>query len=59
MAIASKNKGKRGGARVITYLFWVNEESGKIYLLTMYDKGEQSSISEKAIEHLKRKHGLP
>jgi hypothetical protein len=58
MAIVSKNKGKRGGARVITYLFLVNEESGKIYLLTIYDKGEQNSISEKAIEHLKRKYEL-
>jgi len=40
MAISSKNKGKRGGARIITYHILINEEQGKIYLLTIYDKGE-------------------
>jgi mRNA-degrading endonuclease RelE of RelBE toxin-antitoxin system len=58
MAIASKNKGKRGGARVITCHFLVDEENGKIYLLTIYDKGEQDSISEKTIERLKHENGL-
>jgi mRNA-degrading endonuclease RelE of RelBE toxin-antitoxin system len=59
MAIASKNKGKRGGARVITYHFLIDEKSEKIYLLTIYDKGEHDSISPKTIEHLKSKNGLP
>jgi mRNA-degrading endonuclease RelE of RelBE toxin-antitoxin system len=58
MAIASKNKGKSGGARVITYNFWVDEASSKIYLLTIYDKGEQSSISGKEIRELKQATGL-
>ncbi|MDR2626750.1 MAG: type II toxin-antitoxin system RelE/ParE family toxin [Dysgonamonadaceae bacterium] len=58
MAIASKNKGKSGGARVITYNFWVNEANSKIYLLTIYDKGEQSSISKKEIRELKQANGL-
>lgn len=59
MAIASKNKGKRGGARVITYYFLIDVENVKIYLLTIYDKGEQGSISKTTIEHLKRKNELP
>jgi mRNA-degrading endonuclease RelE of RelBE toxin-antitoxin system len=58
MAIASKNRGKSGGARVITYNFWVDEANSKIYLLTIYDKGEQSSISGKEIRELKQANGL-
>jgi hypothetical protein len=58
MAIASKNKGKRGGARVITCNVLVDMENAKIYLLAIYDKGEQESISKKEIEHLKTINGL-
>jgi len=58
MAIASKNKGKRGGARVITCNVLINIEYTKIYLLTIYDKGEQKSISGKEIEILKHRNGL-
>jgi len=58
MAIASKNKGKRGGARVITCNVLVDVTNTKIYLLAIYDKGEQKSISKKAIEQLKRINGL-
>ena len=58
MAIASKNKGKSGGARVITCNVLVDLENSKIYLLTIYDKGEQDSISKQEIEYLKKKNGL-
>jgi len=58
MAIASKNKGKRGGARVITYRFLIDVVNTKIYLLTIYDKGEQKNISEKEIKYLKEINGL-
>ena len=58
MAIASKNKGKRGGARVITYTVLVDWENLKIYLLTIYDKGEQDNISKKDIGLLKKWTGL-
>ncbi|MCL2072558.1 MAG: type II toxin-antitoxin system RelE/ParE family toxin [Marinilabiliaceae bacterium] len=58
MAIASKGNGKRGGARVITCNVLINIEHSKIYLLTIYDKGEQQNISGKEIEILKRKNGL-
>jgi len=58
MAIASKNKGKRGGARVITCNVLININNTDIYLLTIYDKGEQDSISSKDIEILKHKNGL-
>lgn len=46
LAISSKGKGKSGGARVITYLA-VTETT--IFLLSIYDKSEQSDISDKEI----------
>jgi mRNA-degrading endonuclease RelE of RelBE toxin-antitoxin system len=46
MAITSKGKGKSGGARVITHIKVVNE---KIYLLDIYDKSLEESISEKEL----------
>jgi len=58
MAITSKNKGKSSGARIITCNVWVDIENTKIYLLTIYDKGEQDSMSKTEIEHLKTIHGL-
>ena len=58
MAIASKGKGKSGGARIITFTLLVDVENATIYLLTIYDKGEQQSISKQAIAYLKEKSGL-
>ena len=47
IAIASKRKGKSGGVRLITRVRVVNET---IYLLSIYDKSEQESISDKELE---------
>ena len=58
MAITSKGGGKSGGARVITCLVLVDVENSDIYLLTMYDKGEQDTISMERIKQIKQKHGL-
>ena len=58
MAISSKNKGKSGGARIITCYMSIDIENAKIYLLTIYDKGEQESISTTEIDHLKAVNGL-
>jgi mRNA-degrading endonuclease RelE of RelBE toxin-antitoxin system len=49
MAITSKQKGKSGGARVITCVKIVKE---KVILLSIYDKKEQDSISDKEIDKL-------
>ncbi len=49
LAITSKGKGKSGGARVITH-FYV---SGQIvFLLSIYDKSEQTDISDKELVDL-------
>jgi mRNA-degrading endonuclease RelE of RelBE toxin-antitoxin system len=49
IAISSKGKGKSGGARVITYLQVLQTN---VYLLTIYDKSEEESISDKDIMEL-------
>lgn len=49
LAIKAKGKGKSGGARVITYIF-IDKET--LYLLSLYDKGERNSISDKEIKAL-------
>jgi len=58
MAISSKGKGKRGGARVITCNVLLNVMNTDIYLLAIYDKGEHKNITGKEIELLKRRSGL-
>ena len=52
MAIASKNKGKSHGARVITFTYSVDEESGTIVLLFLYDKEERDTITSAEIDAL-------
>jgi hypothetical protein len=42
LAIASKEKGKSGGARVITY--YISEES-VLFLLSIYDKSARNTIT--------------
>lgn len=49
MAIASKGKGKSGGARVITH---VHVTKTTVYLLTIYDKSEQANISDNEVKEL-------
>ena len=46
MAISSKNKGKSGGARLITYVKIVDET---VYLIAIYDKSESDTISDNEI----------
>ena len=58
MAIASKNKGKSGGARVITHNVIIETGGVNTTLLTIYDKSEQDSISDKEIQRLIKKNNL-
>jgi hypothetical protein len=54
MAITSKGKGKSGGARVITHTVIVSISAAKIRLLTIYDKSERDTISDKELAYLKK-----
>jgi mRNA-degrading endonuclease RelE of RelBE toxin-antitoxin system len=49
MAISAKNKGKSGGSRVITC---VKIENDIIHLLSIFDKSEQSTITDKELTNL-------
>lgn len=49
IAISSKGKGKSGGARMITFVRIVNH---RIYLLDIYDKSEQPTISDFQLQNL-------
>ena len=46
LAIASKGKGKSGGARVIIYIIQIANE---VLLLSIYDKSEKETISNAEI----------
>lgn len=46
LSIASKGKGKSGGARIITFVLI---EKTTVYLLSIYDKSEKSDISDKEL----------
>jgi hypothetical protein len=49
LAIASKGKGKSGGARVITL---VRVVKSKVYLVSIYDKSDQETLPDKVIKEL-------
>ena len=49
IAIASKGKGKSGGARVITNVL---VSDAIVYLLNIYDKSEKENLTDKELEEL-------
>lgn len=49
LSIASKRKGKSGGARIITYVQVINTS---VYLLSIYDKSEMENITDKELSVL-------
>jgi len=56
--IASKAKGKSGGARVITHTVLVESDGVDITLVTIYDKSDQATITDKELKKLIKKNGL-
>jgi mRNA-degrading endonuclease RelE of RelBE toxin-antitoxin system len=49
ISIASKSKGKSGGARIITSIA-ISKET--VYLLSIYDKSDQETLSQKELDEL-------
>jgi mRNA-degrading endonuclease RelE of RelBE toxin-antitoxin system len=49
IAIASKGKGKSGGARLITH-FYISQET--VFLLSIYDKSEKENMDDSFIKEL-------
>jgi len=58
MAIASKGRGKSGGARVITFTIVTQVNETTVNLLYIYDKAERESISTSELQQLLRSNGL-
>jgi mRNA-degrading endonuclease RelE of RelBE toxin-antitoxin system len=50
LAIGSKNKGKRGGSRVITHVLFTDN---CVRILSIYDKGEKDTLEDKELKKLK------
>ena len=53
LAIDSKNKGKSGGARVISFIKIIDKT---VFLLSIYNKGEKDSISDSEIKELLKEY---
>jgi len=51
LAITSKGKGKSGGARIITHLL-VTVTNKTLYLLKIYDKADQETVSDTELKSL-------
>lgn len=49
MAIASKGKGKSGGARAITHVYVASET---VYLLSIYDKSEKEDLKPNELKDM-------
>src|SRR5690606_31438096 len=49
LAIASKGKGKSGGAMVVSY---VKVTRNTVYLSSIFDKSEKSTVTDKELEQI-------
>jgi len=53
LAVKSKGRGKSGGLRVITYVYvkiQKDDETTRVYLLTIYDKSDIDNLSDNIIK---------
>jgi hypothetical protein len=55
LSIASKGKGKSGGARVMSFIKVVDKI---VYLFSIYNKGDKNSISQDEINEILKSEGL-
>lgn len=58
MAIASKGKGKSGGARVITVVIVHSEEDKEIGLHYIFDKSECENITDRDLKNILKQNGI-
>lgn len=52
MAIKSKGKGKRGGARIISLTMMKDRNSSKMTFLYVYDKSDMDNVSDNKIRQI-------
>ncbi len=58
LSVKSKNKGKRGGFRIITFELIVSENEKNVTLLSIYDKSEQAALPKDQITEILKDEGL-
>lgn len=58
MRISDKNKGKSGGARVITFTVIIAAEESQLYLVCIYDKSERENMTVGEIRLILKDCGL-
>ena len=58
MSITSKERGKSGGARVITFTYAVSDKAGVILLLLVYDKSDASSVKNNVLKAILKDLGF-
>ena len=58
LAISSKSCGKSGGARIITFTYLVDENSGTMILLLLYDKADASNIKMSVVRQILKDLGF-
>lgn len=49
LAVSSKNKGKSGGAKIISYVYQTAET---VFLLSIYDKADTENITDNELKNL-------
>ena len=55
LAIASKGKGKSGGARVMSFVKVIDTT---VFLFSIYNKGDKDAISDKEIQEILKNEGI-
>lgn len=58
VAVKSKNKGKSGGVRVITYSVILKITDRMIFLVTLFDKSEKENIPDSEIKQIIKEIGF-
>ena len=58
VAVKSKNKGKSGGVRVITYSVILKITDRVIFLVTLFDKSEKENIPDSEIKKIIKEIGF-
>lgn len=58
MRISDKNKGKSGGARIITFTVLVDIDSSSLHLVCIYDKSERENMTVDEIHTILKESGI-
>lgn len=58
MTIQSKGKGKSGGARVITFTYYISEKDGRLVFLLIYDKSDADTVDAAMVKKIVQQLGF-